>query len=182
MRKYRRYTMGAVVFVVMCLLPAGLFASDPMFLFLEIDGTIIEGDSHIVSLERENSIVVYSFGYEVVAPMEVGGATGRRQHGPFKIVKAVDKSSPLLYKALCEYQNVNSAELRFYRPSPSGSGAEEHYYTIRLESAYITSIRTAASADSDSFDREIVAFVFQDIIWTYMDGGVEYHDGWAGED
>jgi len=56
-------------------------------------------------------------------------ATGERTYEPIRIAKRIDKSSPLLAKALCNNE-VIEATFKFYRPDPAGSGTQEHFYTI----------------------------------------------------
>ena len=108
-------------------------------------------------------------------------STGRKQHSPVVIRKRIDKSTPLLLKALCENERVDSAEFRLYRPSPSGSGAEEHFYTVLLEECNLGGVRqvredtTIAGQDAPPMLEE-VTFIFQEVTWTYEDGGITHSD------
>ena len=147
------------------------------FVRLRIDGNDIEGESTIISMEREGTIECFGFEYDLTTPREeaTGMLTGRRQHSPITIVKRVDKSTPLLYRALCNNEPVTSAQLRFFRPSPAGSGTEEHFYTILLERGYVSDITSVGR------NLEKVSFVFQDITWTYEIGGATHKDSWKGE-
>jgi type VI secretion system secreted protein Hcp len=147
------------------------------FVRLEIDGNHVEGESTITSLEREGTIECFGFKYDLTTPRDPasGSLTGRRQHSPITIVKRVDKSSPLLYRALCHNELVTSVELRFYRPLPGGAGAEEHFYTILLENGYVCDINSVGRG------LERVSFVFEDITWTYEIGGATHKDRWTGD-
>jgi len=84
--------------------------------------------------------VAYSFGHNITLPRDAasGLPTGKRQHSPLKILKEIDKSSPLLYNALVNNENLVKAKLRFYRINQAGQ--EEHYFTIELVNASIVSI------------------------------------------
>ena len=104
-----------------------------------------------------------------------GTISGKRQHSPVTVVKPVDKASPLLYKALCTHEPVNSAEFRFFRPDRVGPEPDEHYYTVLLENGYVESITAIGRG------MEKVGFVFQDITWTYEIGGATHKDSWKGE-
>ena len=112
-------------------------------LALEIDGNAIEGESTISSLEREGTIECSSFAYELTTPREAatGNLTGRRQHRPVKVTKRIDKSSPLMLKALCQNEPITKAEFKFYQPDSSGSGAEVKFYTVTLENGYVASVK-----------------------------------------
>jgi type VI secretion system secreted protein Hcp len=154
---------------------------------LQIDGNNVEGESTIASMKREGTIQCEAFYYGVAAPRDAasGKLTGRRQHEPVTIHKRIDKSTPLLLKALCRNEPVTSAEFRFFRPSPGRSGAEEHFFTVLLENGYISSVsqisETAMMAGEEATPMmEEVAFVFQDITWTYEIGGATHKDIWRG--
>lgn len=165
----------------------GVLANAGIHLKLRIDGNDIVGESTIASLEREDTIEVWSYRYEVLTPRETssGALTGRRQHSPIVITKRIDKTTPLLFKALTMNEPVDQAEFRFYRPSAGSSGAEEHYMTVLIENGYVASFRTFTIADigGGGFVQtmEEVSFVFQDITITYEIGGATHHDSWRGE-
>ena len=157
-------------------------------LSLQIDSNDIEGESTIASMERAGTIECISFFSELTTPRETatGILTGRRQHAPLTIVKLIDKTTPLLFKALAMNEPVTRGEFRFFRPSSDRTGEEEHYYTVLIENGYVASVRQeqsnilyAESADLPVMER--VSFVFQDITWTYVNGGATHQDSWAGE-
>lgn len=152
-------------------------------LWLIIDGTDIEGESTISSLERDGSIECLSFHYGVEIPydVETGEVTTKRQHGPVTVYKRIDKSTPLLLKALCRHETVNSAEFRFYRPDTTGGGAEEHFYTVLLSNGYIASVEQLSEDAIIGGENappmiEEVSFVFQEISWTYESNGATHRD------
>ncbi len=150
---------------------AGGGASGP-FLKLEIDGNYIEGESTIASMDREGTIQCGAFDHEVSVPYDAATAqtTGARVHGPISIIKRIDKTTPLLLKALCLNEPVDSAEFMFFRPATSGDGAEEKYLTILLENAKIVAIENAYP------NVERVSFLSCKIRWTYEIGGAEFQD------
>lgn len=140
----------------------------------------IKGD--VTQAGREDSILVKSYGYSVSAAYDTasGLPTGKRQHRPIRILKEIDKASPLLFNALVNNENLSSVIIRFWRPS--STGAEVQYYTVELVNARIVSIMpNSSSADAESSAipaRETVSFTFQKIIMTYEDGGITSEDDW----
>jgi type VI secretion system secreted protein Hcp len=157
---------------------------------LQIDGNDIEGESTIASMDREGTIECGSFVDGVTTPREeaTGMLTGKRQYSPVTITKRIDKSTPLLWKALCQNEPVTMANFRFFRPSPGGSGAEEHFLTVDLENGYISAIKrlsedaiTSDLGESAPPMMESVSFHFQDITVTYEIGGATHKDSWKGE-
>jgi type VI secretion system secreted protein Hcp len=140
-----------------------------IFMFLQIDGNTIEGDSTIVSLGRENSIQIDSINQEMVR------TSGRIEHKHLVITKVIDKASPLLFKALSSDEPVDSAEFKFFRPSISGTGAEEHFYTIKIESGKIESMITFTDSN-DPYYFEEISISFQDITWTDEINGATHTD------
>jgi len=132
---------------------------------------------------REDSIEVYGFNHEVLSPRDAasGLPTGKRQHKPLVITKAIEKATPLLMNVLTNNENIATWELRFWRPSRAGR--EEQFYTIELVNATISSIRPEQL--NNKYDenmkhevREHVAFTYQKIIWTWEDGGITAEDDW----
>lgn len=160
--------------------------AQPVHLRLEIDGNSVDGESSIGSMEREGTIECSSFKYSVFTPFDGGRMTGKRQHNPVEITKRIDKSTPLLFKALCQNDPVTMAEFRFFRPATGRtSGGEQHFFTVLLENGYISRIsqvsEDAMGGENAPPMMEEVAFVFQDITWTYEIGGATHKDSWRGE-
>src|SRR6185436_3328659 len=94
---------------------------------------------------REKSIMVIAVSHEVVSPRDPasGLPTGKRMHKPFVITKELDKSSPLLYSALVNNENIPSWELQFWTPQlnpQGGTGQEKQHYTVKLLNANIASL------------------------------------------
>jgi type VI secretion system secreted protein Hcp len=152
-------------------------------LTLVIDGNTVEGESTILSMDRRDTIECSSFRCGVARPYDVNTLciTDKQKHESVVIHKRIDKSTPLLIKALCENETVSSAEFRFFRPSPGGSGAEEWFYTVLLEDGSISSVRQlsedAVMGGNDAPPMmEEVAFVFSSITWTYAIGGATHQD------
>ena len=140
-----------------------------IFLFLQIDGNTIEGESTVTSLERENSIQIDSFSQEMARE------GGKIEHKHIVFTKVIDKTSPLLFKALSSDERVDSAEFRFFRPSVSGSGSEEHFYTIKIEYGKIESMITFTDSN-DPYYFEEISISFQDITWTDEINGATHKD------
>ena len=55
-------------------------------------------------------------------------------------VQPIDKATPVIYNALATNENLTVVEIRLMRKN--AVGAEEHYYTIKLENARVGSART----------------------------------------
>lgn len=162
--------------------------AETVHLKLKINGQDVAGESTIASLERADTIECTSFTWAVETPREGASAqiTGRRIHRPVAIVKRVDKSSPVLFKALTRNEKVEDATFMFFRPNPTGNGEEQKYMTIQLTEGYISSIDLSSEDATRSHSEqpaamEEVKFVFKTITQTYEDGGVTHTDSWSGE-
>lgn len=140
-----------------------------IYMFLQIDGNAIEGESQVSSLGRENSIQIDSFNQEMAR------TDGKIEHKHIVITKVIDKASPLLFKALSSDEAVDSAEFKFFRPSTSGAGSEEHFYTIKIESGKIESMITFTDS-SEPYYFEEISISFQDITWTDEINGATHTD------
>jgi type VI secretion system secreted protein Hcp len=137
---------------------------------------------------KQGSILVTGAIHEVLSPRDPasGLPTGKRLHKPFVVHKPVDRSTPLLYAALVNNENLTLWELRFWRPKSSGSygvGVEQNHYTVKLTNAAIASIRFVMPSTLDPSNAGIpeyeeVSFTYQKIEWTWTDGGITAMDDW----
>ncbi len=132
---------------------------------------------------REGSIAIIAVSHEIISPRDPasGLPTGKRMHKPFVITKELDKSSPLLYNVLTNNENVSEATFKFWQPS--ATGAEKQHYTVKLTNANIASIEFVSLNNKDPAlmkfaEHERIAFTYQKIEWTWMDGGVTADDDW----
>jgi type VI secretion system secreted protein Hcp len=132
---------------------------------------------------REGKIQVIAVSHEIVSPRDAasGLPTGKRMHKPFVITKELDKSSPLLYNVLVNNENITTWELQFWQPS--ATGAEVQHYTVKLTNANIASIafRMANNKHPDLMkfaEYEEIAFTYQKIEWTWVNGGIVAVDDW----
>ncbi len=133
-------------------------------------------------------MLVYAATHDVASPRDMasGQASGRRMHKPFVITKAVDRSTPQLYQAMVTNENLPAWTLRFFRTATAGAGGpgvEVQHYTVKLTNASISGIgfRMPSNQDPDLArlaEYEEVAFVYQRIEWTWVDGGITAADDW----
>ena len=97
----------------------------PVHLFLKDDGgAMIRGGSDVQ--DREGSIELRDLIHNLSIPTDgaTGKLTGTRQHSAFSLTKAIDSSSPYLYKAVATGQTLQSAELKFYHINDAGQEVE----------------------------------------------------------
>lgn len=158
--------------------------AETVHLYLKANGADIKGESTQHSLGREGSIECVYYEQAIKTAREAGSgmATGRRQYEPLLIRKRIDKSSPLIAKALVENQVID-ANFKFFRPNPTGDGTTEQFYAVHIKQGRIASQKqivpdTIVPATSTEPPLEEVSFVFHTISWTYTNGGVTHEDTW----
>ncbi len=158
--------------------------AETVHLYLKANGKDIKGESTQESLGRKDSIecVAYDEGVKSARESGTGMLTGRRQYDPLKIVKRIDSASPLIFKALTSNERID-AVFKFFRPNPTGDGTTEQFYTVEIKNGNVASVHDIVhnTLDKTLVDHpplEEVAFVFQDIKWTYMKGGITHEDKW----
>lgn len=137
---------------------------------------------------RADSIMVIAVSHEIVSPRDPasGLPTGKRMHKPFVITKELDKSSPILYNILVNNENVPKWKLEFWTPqikANTGTGVEVQHFTVELVNANIASIsfRMLNNKNPDLMryaEYEEIAFTYQKIEWTWVDGGITALDDW----
>ena len=151
--------------------------------YMRVEGAsqgAIPGDAN--HPEYQDWIAVASFGHSININLDpvTGLPSARREHAPLRIVKPLDRATPLLYKALCTGETLSQVEIRFLRFTPEGQ--EEHFYTIFLEEAIITSASPSLIPANESNNMmEIISFTYRRIRWTFEPGGIEHQDDWRAE-
>jgi type VI secretion system secreted protein Hcp len=157
----------------------------PVYLFLKVNGVAVEGESSQTGFGREHSIecLYYQQGVATSRQASSGVATGRRTFEPLVIRKWIDKSSPLLAKALAENRVVDGV-FRFFRQNPSGDGTTQHYFTTEITmgriaaiTQFVTDVEEPGELPDQPFEE--VQLVFNGISWTHEIGGVTYQDSWS---
>jgi type VI secretion system secreted protein Hcp len=110
-----------------------------------------------------------------------GLPTGKRLHKPFMITKEWDQSSPALLNVLFTNENLTTCIFEFWHAVANGS--EMKFMTYTLTNANIISIHQyTASPDQlnqfDAKDLEDIAFTYQKIEVTWVQGGITAQDDW----
>lgn len=159
--------------------------AESVHLYLKANGSDVKGESTQSSLGREGSIECVYFDSSVRTARETGSgaATGRRSYEPIVIRKRIDKSTPLLAKALTQNEKIE-ATFKFFRPNPGGDGTTQQFYTIHIKDGRVASFKMVVPdcidpASSKRPPLEEVTFSFHTISWTYTDGGVQHEDSWS---
>jgi type VI secretion system secreted protein Hcp len=158
--------------------------AETVHLFLKAQGVDIKGESTQTSLGRQDSIECVYFDHSVditKAPASAQSA-GKKTYAPIIIRKRIDKSSPLLFKALTTNQVID-AVFKFYRPKATGDGTTEQFYTISIKQGQVVSIRdyvadTLTPETSTLPALEEVGIIFKSISWNYTNGGITAEDNW----
>jgi type VI secretion system secreted protein Hcp len=154
---------------------APLASADPVSLFLKANGATIRGEPSVTSLGRADSIECLSFDQTVVTAPDPRDPNRTRRTYSVRIVKRIDKSTPLIHKALVQ-GSVIEGVFKFYRPNPLGDGTTEQFYTVQISRARVTGITTSNPPDGKKPATEEVTFSLQTIKLVYNNGGIESDD------
>lgn len=143
----------------------------------------IEGSCDIAG--REGTILVQAFDHVVELPSdERGMVVGRRIHRPLTVTKEIDRSTPLLYQAMCTGDLLPSVKLDWYRVDEAG--AQELYFHITMRNAMVSKIHPWVPNVLDESSAgyrhmEDISFSYESISWTWVLDGIEYEDRWANQ-
>jgi type VI secretion system secreted protein Hcp len=157
----------------------------PVALFLTANGAAVQGDSQQET--TEGAIECTAFQSAVAASQRQGSgqATGRRTHEGISIRKPIDRSSPLLAKALCNNEVIEGT-FKFFRPNPNGDGPTEHYFTVEVAHGRVARIHLVSpDGDANPGDPPFIAafedvqFTYNEITWRYEITGTEHSDKWS---
>ena len=157
---------------------ASLQAAETVFLSIrDIEGEVRQKG-------REGWMEIFGFSHEINSPRDAasGLPTGKRQHMPFRVVIRQSQATPLLLQAQSRNQVIPEVKVLFFRPSGT-TGLEQQYFTYTLKNARITSYRTWAPNKQDPaaapyLPSSELAFTYETITTTYVDGGIEHSDDW----
>ncbi|MGA1874119.1 MAG: Hcp family type VI secretion system effector [bacterium] len=181
MRSRRMLLFISFLFTTLLVCPSAAQSAMPAYMSIEGQNQgRIEGSCTIEG--REGMIVVYSFGHNIRVPydQQTRLITGRRAHAPFELLKEVDKSSPLLYRAMINNERLSNVRIKFYRIGPTH--LEEHYFTITLINANIVKIAPSATSFPKEAEglkpMEILSFTYERIQWCWEPGQITSEDEW----
>lgn len=132
---------------------------------------------------REQSVEVLGFSHKIYIPndQDTGALTGTRKHEAFEIVKTFCSASPILYKACCSGKTLREVKLSWYRINERGQ--EEEYFRHNLTNARVV-VTTPRMDDIKDKSKENyghlerIAFRYEKITWTYLDGNITTTDEW----
>ncbi len=112
--------------------------------------------------------------------VQTGQAAGVRQHKPVVFTKYMDRSSPLLWWAICNGEQL-TIELYFRRTNPSGRA--ELYYIMKWSECVLVDGKAhfpmALRTENDGISHlEDWSFVYKKVEWTHTPDGVSGTDDW----
>jgi len=132
--------------------------------------------------DREGDIIVYDFKHEVLQPFQGEKQLGNAAilHQPVLLTKEVDQSTPKLYQALVEKEEL-AITFAWYRYN---NGNEKLYYQMKLEKANI--VRIGPFTPSSSVDNagalrfmESIQIVYNKVDWSWGEhGDITYSTHW----
>jgi type VI secretion system secreted protein Hcp len=158
----------------------------PLNAYLTIKGQK-QGDikGGVTQKGREGSILVHAFDNAILSPRDPasGLPTGKRTHEPVTIMKEADRSTPLLWNALVNNENLTQWRLDFWSTDPKQGAAEKLIYSVSLVNASIASIHEYMDDDQVPAQAALplqneISFTYQKIEWTWTDGGISASDDW----
>lgn len=152
--------------------------SNPAHLWLEDEnGSPVVGGCLVA--QRSGSIELKSFSHGVTIPVDPnwGKLTSTRIHRPVVIVKEFDKTTPVLYRAVCEGRTMKKATIKMYHILESG--IEVEYFNIIMENVKITTVSPYLSPNGmSSTHLETLELRYEAITWKHMEGNIIYRDTW----
>jgi type VI secretion system secreted protein Hcp len=124
-------------------------------------------------------IEVYGFSHEIDCPVDAasGLPTGKRQHRPFRLEKYIDAASPVLLETHLAKRQIPSVEIVLVRTDRNGNPVP--FYTTKLDGVTISGVSIKGQASGAPPMAEEILFVYEKIIWTYLDGGRSITDTWV---
>jgi type VI secretion system secreted protein Hcp len=142
----RRTLASSMLAAVLAFAPAALAADDA---FLQVDG--IPGES--VDAAFRNAIVVRAFSLSIA-----GAGGGKATPGPLTVTKAIDKATPLLFRAALGAA-IPKVELAVRKP-----GSASVFYKVTLNNVSVTSVKQSDAVSDGVAGTEEVTLAYQRIL------------------
>jgi len=154
---------------------------NPAYAKLKINGSDIPGETS--SKGMDGLIEVMELHHEVKTPTDIGTGlpSGQRIHGPVRLIKQIDKTSPKLYEALIGNHEV---ELEIYWYKADDKGAMQNHFKHTLKKGRVSTIKlympyTRDPAKDRYTELEEVSIVYGSIHWEHPIAAIEAIDeGW----
>ena len=144
----------------------------------DLQGLISAGCSSLDSIGNKAQLVHY----DQIMVMGLSHSLTRQQnvnHQALTMVKPIDKSSPLLGKAITENECL-TCDFSFYRTNRMGMN--ECYYKVKLINARITSIHLQVPHtidDSEGQPEETIDLSYESINWEHCTAGTSAYSLWS---
>ena len=146
--------------------------SNPAYLWLtDANGSPVPGGSMVSG--RLGAIELKAVAHHLSIPVSgnTGRLTGTRVHTPIAVQKEFDKTTPVLFRALCENQTLKSATIKMYQIDDAG--IEREYFNIILENVKITGITPNLFPGSGTGTHtETIELRYEAITWKHCDGNI----------
>ena len=141
--------------------PNADISSSRGFIQFTVDGSEVRGN--VTSEGYEEWSQLYSFSQSLIR-----SSRGEAQANPMTVTKAVDESSPLLFKALLR-NSVVEADVIVLKPT--GRSGEAEVLKYRLEGGRIAGHRINVTPGDGELETETVSLIFDSLTMTF--GGVQ---------
>jgi type VI secretion system secreted protein Hcp len=130
-------------------------------------------------------ITVVSFGSGIVVPrdMSSGIATGAAHIQPVTFTKFFDRSSPLLWQALSQNEELEEVKCDFFRNDPNGMPKPENFFRITWKHATLVEGRayvplTINPQNGFFQNMEDWSFTFKHVKWEQIPDSTSGEYGW----
>ncbi len=156
--------------------------ASPAYIWIVDDlGNNVQGACKVSG--REGSIEVFEFEYGVSLPVDKynGATNGTRQHDTVTFVKAIDPTSPILFKAACDGRTLNRVEIKWYKINENGK--EDAYFSHVLEGVKVVSFKqrlphTKEDMNLQRVHEDRVELRFSKLSVKHFEGNIEHSDTW----
>lgn len=145
--------------------------------FLYLDG--IPGES--TDDKHPETVEVLSYRHGLSQPQTGSGSSGgaksggRTSHEPFRVTKALDKTSPTLHLFCCDGTEIPEVTLSLCR----ATGEKTVFMVYKLEGAIVAECRSLGNSEGqEDLPTEEIAMNYSKITWTYTE--TDHETGAAG--
>ena len=141
-----------------------------LLIYMYIDGGDLGNiEGSVTDAGFEGLIEVLGYHHQIQSDL-----TSRNLHSYVRVVKPLDKASPLLQRAIDYRTILPEVVIEFYRMNAVAQ--MEAYYQIKLDNAVLREVENQAQANG--VFTELLAFQYYQITWTWLLDNIEHSDTW----
>lgn len=149
--------------------------------FMKINGPDIAGSCNYEGHEGEIEVLELEHVIDrQVDPDDITRPTSERMHGLVRVRKMVDKSTPLLFKAMCQGQTIEHIQISWHKQPQEGSTEDDTAFVQAFNFCLIAGVRQRMAGGTGGPGgfawEEVIDIAYRQGVWDKEPEGIMFQD------